>query len=63
MSHKIIIIHGDDDGHRMADGSSVSGEITWTPPHGLPPQEEARRRERAERLLGKAAAALDGNDD
>jgi hypothetical protein len=55
MSHRIIII---EDG--AGEGGSATTEVTWAPSHGISPTEEARRRERAEKLAQKINRVLYG---
>lgn len=55
MSHRIII-HAAGEGQ----GGSATGQIEWTPAHGISPADEAKRREKAEKLLNKANDVLYG---
>lgn len=64
MSHRIIITATGE-----GEGGSATGTIEWAPSHGISPADEARRRERAEKLLNKANDILygpqegNGNED
>lgn len=57
MSHTVIIVE-----EGTGEGGSARTEVRWTPAHGMSPTEEARRRERAERLAEKINRVLYGAD-
>jgi hypothetical protein len=62
VSHEIIIIdHPEDPGLALAHAGSavISAEVRWKPSHDLTPEQQIRRSQRAERLLGKIRQLLE----
>ena len=62
MSH-IIIIGKPPGGLRTTETLVEVGEVRWSPPHDLSPQDERRRVEKVERLLERVEATLMGAEE